>query len=247
MKPIQFEEVQKAVFSMVGDKAPGPNGFPTFLYQTFWDIVGKDVWDMVEESRSKANVAKELNCTLLDLNPKVEHLTSFNEFRQISLCNTIYKVVAKVISNQLKPILNHIISEERSGFVLGISIVEGIIIAHEAIHTIRQAKVDRMLIKLDIRKVYDMVDREFLFQVLNKFGFSKEWINWVRACIGGVWTSALVNGSPQGTSGVGVVARDDNGSILFKGAQRLQDGMNNEAKAQAAFLATELALNMKVQ
>lgn len=153
---------------------------------------------MVEESQRKAYVAKELNCTLIALVPKVEHPTSFSDFRPISLCNTMFKIVTKVISNRLKPILNHIILEEKSGFILGRSIVEGIIIAHEAIHTIRLAKVDRMLIKLDIIKAYDMVDREFLFQVLNRFGFSKEWINWVRACLDGVWTSVLVNGSPQG-------------------------------------------------
>ncbi|XP_059067373.1 uncharacterized protein LOC131858221 [Cryptomeria japonica] len=57
------------------------------------------------------------------------------------------------------------------------------------------------------------------------------------------WAS---RGNP-GTSGVGVVVRNDKGSIIFKGARRLQDGTNNEAEAWAALLATELALNMKVQ
>lgn len=162
---------------MMGDKSPSLDGFLTFFYHNFWDLVGKDVWAVVEVSRRKAYVAKELNCTLIALIPKVENPTSFNEFRPISLCNSIFKIVTKVISNRLKPILNHIISEEQSGFVPRRSIVEGIIIAHEAIHIVRLAKVDRMLIKLDIRKAYDMVDWEFLFQVLNRFGFSESWIN----------------------------------------------------------------------
>lgn len=63
--------------------------------------------------------------------------------------------------------------------------MEGIIIAHEAIHSTRQAKVDQMLIKLDIRKAYYMVDSEFLLHVLEKFGFSSYWIKWVKACIDG--------------------------------------------------------------
>lgn len=74
--------------------------------------------------------------------------------------------------NRMKPLLNLIISEEQSGFVPRRSIVEGIIIAHEAINTVRRAKVDRMLINLDIRKVYDMVDRDFLLRVFKCFGFS---------------------------------------------------------------------------
>ncbi|XP_057827534.2 uncharacterized protein LOC131038938 [Cryptomeria japonica] len=67
---------------------------------------------------------------------------------------------------------------------------------------------------------------------------SKQWIK--------INFDGASKGNP-GTSGVGVVARDDNGFIIFKGAQHLQDGTNNEAKVQAAFLATKIALNMKVQ
>lgn len=153
---------------------------------------------MVEEARASLKVEKELNCTFLTLIPRVEMPSSFGDFRPIALCNVIYKVINKVIMSHLKPLLKFIVSEEQSGFVPGRSIVEGIIIAHEAIHSIRQAKVDRMLIKLDIRKAYDMVDREFLLCVLEKFGFSSSWINWVKACIDGPWFSILVNGNPQG-------------------------------------------------
>ncbi|XP_059068255.1 uncharacterized protein LOC131858823 [Cryptomeria japonica] len=81
MKPIQFEDVRSAVFSMEGEKAPGPDGFPTFFYQNFWEIVGNEVWAVVEESRGRASVAKELNCRLIALIPKVEHPANFNEFR----------------------------------------------------------------------------------------------------------------------------------------------------------------------
>ncbi|XP_059067760.1 uncharacterized protein LOC131858520 [Cryptomeria japonica] len=52
-------------------------------------------------------------------------------------------------------------------------------------------------------------------------------------------------GNP-GISRVGVVVRNDKGVIIFKGARRLQDGTNNDAEAQVALMATELAINMKV-
>lgn len=183
---------------MMGDKAPRPDRFPTFFYQQFCDVVGHEVWQVVEEARINARIAKEVNCTFLDLIPKVERLTSFGDFKSISLCNVLYKVIAKVIMNRLKPLLKYIISEEQSGFILRRSNVEGIIIAHEAIHSIRKAKVQRILIKLDIRKDYDMVDQDFLFRVLERFGFSTHWINWVKACIDGLWIFVLVNGSLQG-------------------------------------------------
>ncbi|XP_059067899.1 uncharacterized protein LOC131858619 [Cryptomeria japonica] len=45
---------------------------------------------------------------------------------------------------------------------------------------------------------------------------------------------------------LGVVARNDKGDILFKGARQLQDGTNNEVEIQTALMATELAINMKI-
>lgn len=51
-------------------------------------------------------------------------------FRPIALCNTMYKVVTKIIANRLKEVLNAVISEEQCNFSIGRSIVEGIIIAH---------------------------------------------------------------------------------------------------------------------
>lgn len=115
--------------------------------------------------------------------PKKEKLSNLEDFQPISLCNTIYKVISKVLANRLKKILKFIIFEEHSGFVPYRSIFEGIIIAHESIHSMRKAKTARMLIKIDIKKAYDQVNRSFLLKFLAKFDFIHAWIEWVKSCI----------------------------------------------------------------
>lgn len=103
-------------------------------------------------------VLKDFNNTLIALILKKDEVRSFNDFRPISLGNTIYKIISKVMANRLKLTLDSIISIEQSGFLPNHSIYEAVIVAHEAIHSIRTAKVDRMLVKLDIRKAYDEVN-----------------------------------------------------------------------------------------
>lgn len=51
MKKISLEEVKKAIFSMDGDKALELNGFLSFFFQHFWEILKMDLWEMVEEER----------------------------------------------------------------------------------------------------------------------------------------------------------------------------------------------------
>lgn len=69
---------------------------------------------MVNDSRRNCFVPKILNSTYITLVPKHD---SFNDFRPISLCNMIYKIITKIIINQLRPVLGKCISEEQFGFL----------------------------------------------------------------------------------------------------------------------------------
>ncbi|XP_059076616.1 uncharacterized protein LOC131063353 [Cryptomeria japonica] len=117
-----------------GEKAPRPDEFRAFFFQFFWDELGEDLLEVVEESRSRGFVLKEFNYTLVALIPKKAKPAGMEEFHPISLY-TIYKIVTKVAANRLKLILDKLISCEQSGFTPGRNIVDGVIVAHEAIHT----------------------------------------------------------------------------------------------------------------
>ncbi|XP_059077996.1 uncharacterized protein LOC131876577 [Cryptomeria japonica] len=147
------------------------------------DVLGEDLLAVVEESRSRGFVLKEFNCTLVALIPKKAKPTGMEEFHPISLCNTIYKIITKVAANRLKLILDKLISCEQSGFNPGRNIVDGVIVAHEAIHTAMKGRQRRMILNLDIQKAYDRVDRSFLVAVLERFGFGKSWIKWISSMI----------------------------------------------------------------
>ena len=100
----------------------------------------EEVWEIVEESRCKRGVLKAFNVTFLSLIPKGEGVDSPGKFIPIALCNVIYKIISKVIANRLKPLLLSLISLEQSGFVEGRHILDGIIVVHETIHSLKWKK-----------------------------------------------------------------------------------------------------------
>ena len=59
--------------------------------------------------------------------------------------------------NKLKPLLPSLISLEKTSFVKGKKILDGIITAQEAIHSLKSLKKKGMLIKLDLSKAYDRI------------------------------------------------------------------------------------------
>ena len=64
-----------------------------------------------------------------------------------------------------------LISLEQLGFVEGRQITDGIIMVHELLHSIRSQKMPEMLVKLDIAKAYDKLNRYFMQRMLEAFGF----------------------------------------------------------------------------
>eukprot|EP01018_Ginkgo_biloba_P014488 Gb_16744 [translate_table: standard] len=102
------------------------------------------------------------------------------------------------MANRLKVILPKLISEEQGGFVQGKQIADNVVLVQEALHSARMRKGSLMLIKLDMAKAYDCLDRTFILKVLEKFVFCKSWRNWVERYISNPTFSVLVNGIPTG-------------------------------------------------
>ena len=98
--------------------------------------------------------------------------------------------------NRLKPLLQTIISPEQTGFVKGRQILDGIVVAQEAIHTHKRYKRKGLLIKLDLSKAYDRISWEYLKEVMRAFGFDDRWLQWLKSFISTPYFSILLNGSP---------------------------------------------------
>ena len=143
----------------------------------------------------------KINHTNIVLIPKVKDPEKMFDFRQISLCNVIYKIISKVLANRLKPVLPRIISPTQSAFVLGRLITNNVLVAYEMLHTMharKKGKKGSMALKLDISKAYNLVKWQFLQGIMEKIGFPTQWIERVMGCVTTASFSILVNGKPYG-------------------------------------------------
>eukprot|EP00253_Pinus_taeda_P014363 PITA_14363 len=193
--PVTKEEVEAAMKSMGKDKSPGSDEWTVELFLHFFDQIGAEITEVVEESRLKGEIYKPFNSTFIALIPKKDDPESFEDFRPISLCNYIYKIIAKVIANRLVPILSRNISMEQFGFLDGRQIHEAIGVAQEVIHNIKQKKKKGVVLKIDLSKAYDRINWLYIRLLLTHLGFSYSFISWIMGCISNVSFAVLINGA----------------------------------------------------
>ncbi|KAL5567855.1 hypothetical protein UlMin_024430 [Ulmus minor] len=97
LKPFNEDDVKAAVFGMSPTKAPGFDGMPALFFQKYWQFVGQDVIrTCLGLLNSNCNVGM-LNKTIISLIPKVDRPKTMKDFRPISLCSVLYKLISKCI------------------------------------------------------------------------------------------------------------------------------------------------------
>jgi hypothetical protein len=165
------------------------------FYVGLFDLIGQDILKVIEESRVNAFIHPPFNATFIALIPKQDAPEILNEYRSISLCNCIYKLIAKIISRRIKGILSKSISQEQFGFLEGRQIHEAIGVVEEAMHSIKTRKLKGAVLKIDLSKVYDRVSWIFLKLLLTHLGFGFSFINWIMSCITTVSFVVLINGA----------------------------------------------------
>ena len=144
---------------------------------------------------------RKINYTHIALVPKIKNPECITNFRPISLCNVIYKVVSKILANRLKRVLPNVISESQSAFVPRRLIIDNVLVAFELMHSMsqkRKGKTSQMTLKLDMSKAYDRVEWDFLEVVMCKMGFAPEWINLMMMFLKSISYPVLINGEQCG-------------------------------------------------
>ena len=195
------DEIKVALFQMGLTKALGLDRMNALFYQKFWNIVGDDVVAAVLDFLNSGNMDPDVNYTHIILIPKIKSPEKMFNYRPISLCNVIYKIISKVLANKLKQILPQIISPTQSAFVPSRLIIDNILVAYECLHTMhchKKGKKGSLALKLDISKAYDKVEWAFLKGIMEKMGFPEIWIDRVMSFVFTPSFSICINGKPFG-------------------------------------------------
>lgn len=173
-RPVTLEEVKKVLEESEKSLRPGLDAWTVDFFLSFFDAMGKDLLDVVEESRISRKVYGALNATFISLILKKDKPQIFQDYRPIALCNLVYKWITKIIANRINPVLSKYISKQQFGFLEDRQISDVVGITQEGLHSIEVKQTNTLVLKIYLIKSYDRVNWDFLILVLLHIGISLE-------------------------------------------------------------------------
>jgi hypothetical protein len=193
-EPFSQEEMDVVIKKMPPDKAPGPDGFNGLFMKRCWHIIKEDFYNLASEFAEGNLDLRNINTSLITLVPKKSSPETMNDFRPISLTNCCLKFLSKMAADRLQTVIRDCIHKNQYGFIRSRTIQDCVAWAFEYLHQCKISKKKVVVLKLDFEKVFDTIEHDIIFKILQQKGFSPQWINLVKSLLSSGSSSILLNG-----------------------------------------------------
>lgn len=168
--PIMNHEILAAIRSLPYGKSPGPDGFPIEFYRS---LPARGI-TILREMFNESFVLGRLPPTLLEVS-----ITLLAKDNKDNIATRLQKVLPKIISHDQTGFMQERHSYHNTRRLLNI---------------IATANTKIIIISLDAEKAFDRVEWCYLFKTLEKFGFPKNFIDWIRLLYNNPTASVVTNG-----------------------------------------------------
>lgn len=145
---------------------------------------------------SDSRAFERLNSALVVLLLKHAEASCPADYRPITMIHSLAKLVSKTMELRLAPRMHELVLPNQNAFICGRTIHDNFKFAQRAAVLLRKKRIPKVLLKLDISKVFDMIAWPFLLEVLRAFGFGDNWRRWITTLLASATSRILLNGQP---------------------------------------------------
>ncbi|KAK3538386.1 hypothetical protein QTP86_001553 [Hemibagrus guttatus] len=179
-RELSLEELHEALQRMENGRASGIDGLPAEFYKAFWAVIGQDVLDVLRDSIQRGELPLSCRRAVLTLLPKKGDLTHLKNWRPISLLCTDYKLLSKALASRLTKVMEQLIHQDQTYCVPDRSIFDNVYLIRDILDVSRLLGLKTGLIFLDQEKAFDRVEHEYLWKVLETFGFNPGFVAMIK-------------------------------------------------------------------
>lgn len=187
-------EVRRALRRSKPGTAPGRDGIPVQLYRKFSAIFQPLLARLFSSIGASGQLPRGFHDGVISVLHKKGARSDPANYRPITLLNTDYRLLSKILAHRLGAVLPGIIGAEQTAFIRGRSIGENNHLLQLLPHVLARQRRWAMVVFCDFRKAYDTVDRGFLLEIMRTLGLGAGFLNWAHLLLTNTRAAALVNG-----------------------------------------------------
>ncbi|KAJ3600178.1 hypothetical protein NHX12_034128, partial [Muraenolepis orangiensis] len=192
--PLTIQELQTALQGMQGRRAPGIDGLSVEFYRAYWDVLSNDLLDVFNESLASGSMPVSCRRAVITLLPKKGNLQDIKNWRPVSLLCVDYKLLSKALATRLGRAVEQVIHRDQTYCVPGRSMVDNVHLIRDVLEVSSSLDINTGLISLDQEKAFDRVEHSFLWKVMEKFGFSADFIAKIKVLYNNIESVLKFNG-----------------------------------------------------
>ena len=187
---ISHKDILFAIKLLNKNSSPGLDGFTPTLYSSFPSLI-PILCQTFNNSYIQKKLTPSQSRALIKLIPKISNPKSVKDWRPIALLNTDYKILASIIANRLKPILNSIISQEQQCGLPNRHIYNNHLNIISAINYTNDFPQPLAILQIDFYKAFDSISHDFILSTASKLQIPTTIINWIKIFLTNL--SAIIN------------------------------------------------------
>jgi hypothetical protein len=117
-----------------------------------------------------------------------------SDYRSITLLNTDYKILARIVANRIRPTLEDLLHPSQFCGRPGNTIFEALASLREAVAVAEVKKKPLCILTLDFTDAFDRVSHQYLSAILHSYGFSNSFMDQIRHMYTEASSMVQVNG-----------------------------------------------------
>ena len=108
------------------------------------------------------------------------------------------KILNKALASKLKKVLKSIVYQNQTAYVEGRFIGEATRLISDILEVTKECNIPGYMVLMDVEKAFDSMDHDFLLEVLKRFGFGENFIDWIRIILTNQESCVMNGGNSTG-------------------------------------------------
>ena len=177
---------------MKNEKSPREYGIPKEFYDKYYHLLEDHLSELYNNILlSKEQPQSQKNALVKLLFKKGDH-RELKNWRPVSLLNTDYKILSKILTNRISTVLPMIVPEEHKCDINGRKMNDVI----RNLASYKDHVMNGFFVLVDQAKAFDRVNHEYLLMTMEAFGFKGRFLDLTRMLYKDITSQVVVNGQP---------------------------------------------------